>query len=281
MIQYSKIALKLALSFTEEMYIPTIYRKKSVRKTETIKSLESIIRKKFDLNVKHWENLLTTMVSKLDQNKALRYALITPIIEPDISSVVYCNDFIEFLKYLELRRDIENCDPEELGRLAMLHTAFQRKIEDAINPKIDEPKQIKLKNDRAQELMDKGEIVLQGVKLRFWKGHTQQSILLQMHWNKAKCKSELNNNTSGENGHVLFTGTMQVPRGEAEQYASNLGFKVHDNPSKNTDFIIVGADNVSPSKIARAIELIDEGCDIKIIDEIEFLEMVGDNLDIK
>ena len=54
-------------------------------------------------------------------------------IDGNTKSVVYNNDFIEFTDYFVLRRDIENCDDDELGCLAQLHAGFQKTIEKELN----------------------------------------------------------------------------------------------------------------------------------------------------
>ena len=54
---------------------------------------------------------------------------LAPQIDGDITKVTDNADFCDFIDYLILRRDKENCDADELGGLAQLSTAFQREVE--------------------------------------------------------------------------------------------------------------------------------------------------------
>lgn len=75
------------------------------------------------------------MLKKIENQQAWRFITLKPNIEDDISIVVNSKDFSDFTDYLILRRDKENCDYEELGLLAMLHTEFQREIDRQIDEK--------------------------------------------------------------------------------------------------------------------------------------------------
>lgn len=67
---------------------------------------------------------------------------------------------------------------------------------------------------------------------------------------------------------VVFTGTLEkLTRSEAKAKALSLGAKVSGSVSKNTDYVIMGAD--AGSKATKAKEL-----DIKILTEDEFLELI-------
>lgn len=67
---------------------------------------------------------------------------------------------------------------------------------------------------------------------------------------------------------VVFTGTLEkMTRSEAKAKALSLGAKVSGSVSKNTDYVIMGAD--AGSKATKAKEL-----DIKILTEDEFLELI-------
>jgi DNA ligase (NAD+) len=66
---------------------------------------------------------------------------------------------------------------------------------------------------------------------------------------------------------VVFTGTLTtVTRSEAKAQAERLGAKVAGSVSKNTDYVVAGAD--SGSKLTKAREL-----GLKILDEAEWLEL--------
>jgi len=112
-----------------------------------------------------------------------------------------------------------------------------------------------LKNKDAQLLKEKVKIVIDGIEINLWQHHTYHSVSSYEGWNKVKSFTDLNSKTSGENGDLVFTGIFQIPRKEALEYAIKLGFKVHSNVSKNTNFVIIGSENVSPSKISKALRL--------------------------
>ena len=173
------------------------------------------------------------------------------------------------------KRKKENYD-DELGKLCMLHNAFQEELERKINyTSVDI---IRLKNEEAQYLREKGKIAIDGIEINLWQGHSFASVSTQETWNKIKSYTFLNSLSDGENGHIVITGVLQIPRQEAAEYATKLGFKVHSNPSKTTNIIVIGSENVSPSKIAKAIELNKNGAEIKFMDELTFLSMMAENI---
>ncbi|NQX96956.1 MAG: hypothetical protein HRT73_03630 [Flavobacteriales bacterium] len=136
-----------------------------------------------------------------------------------------------------------------------------------------------LKNKDAQLLKEKVKIVIDGIEINLWQHHTYHSVSSYEGWNKVKSFTDLNSKTSGENGDLVFTGIFQIPRKEALEYAIKLGFKVHSNVSKNTNFVIIGSENVSPSKISKALRLNKEkNAGISFVDENTFLLMVDENL---
>lgn len=121
------IANQLALKFTDDLDIPS--RFKNERNSERKKStLNSKVEQRFQKKVNDWKDLIETMLHKIDNEKAWRYLLISPTIESNLETVTKSKDFSDFLDYLVLRRDKENCDSDELGNLCMLHTEFQREI---------------------------------------------------------------------------------------------------------------------------------------------------------
>lgn len=142
-----------------------------------------------------------------------------------------------------------------------------------------ENKVFKLKDEYAQYLKEQVKIVIDGIEINLWQHHTSYSVSSHEGWNKVRSYTELNSKTRGENGNLVFSGTLQIPRREALEYAVKLGFKVRSNVSKNTDFIIVGSDNVSPTKISKALRLNEEkGANINFVDENTFLSMVDETL---
>jgi DNA polymerase-3 subunit epsilon len=85
--------------------------------------------------------------------------------------------------------------------------------------------------------------------------------------------------------NIVFTGDLPaISRRGAMQLAKNCGANIKSSVSRNTDYVVVGEQNKSivgedgmSTKERRAYELIDEGYGIKIIDESQFVELVGDN----
>lgn len=257
------MAVELAKAFSDDSEIPKTKKK------------DTAIEKNFAEKVKAWHLTLENIFKHFDGYQTSRLLQSKPIVEDNIKGVTECADFILFYDYLEKRRDTDNCSDEELGCLSMLLMAFQSKIERKLAPK-KEKKPVQLKNKEAQKLMEKRKVSIDGVELNLWHGHSFDSISVQEGWNKVKSFTEMNQKTNGENGSLVFTGVMQITRQEAENYAVNLGFKVHGDVSRNTNYVVVGSENVSPTKITKVNKLKAKGVAIRIISEVEFLEMVSE-----
>ncbi len=139
---------------------------------------------------------------------------------------------------------------------------------------------ILLKNPLAQKLLEHKKVIINGIEINLWTGHSHNSVRIQESWNQIKSYTSLNEQTDGSNGDIVITGVMQIPRNEIAEYAIKLGFKVHTNVSHNTDYLLIGSENVSPSKLADVIRLNENGANIQILDEVSFLQVVSDNYDI-
>jgi|LFRM01.1.fsa_nt_gb DNA polymerase-3 subunit epsilon len=82
--------------------------------------------------------------------------------------------------------------------------------------------------------------------------------------------------------NIVFTGELRtMDRRTAMQKAVNVGAVLKTGVSKNTDFLVAGVQDKSivgddglSSKLKTAYKLIDEGYDIKIINEDEFLRLL-------
>jgi hypothetical protein len=123
-------ANQLAFKFSDESEIPSRLKKKDTEKKERQKSnLNSLTEQRFQINVNSWLRVIETILSKIESKKAWRFISTTPEVEPNIKNSAYCKDFKEFNDYLVLRRDIENCDDEEVGLISMLQAEFQKQID--------------------------------------------------------------------------------------------------------------------------------------------------------
>jgi hypothetical protein len=130
-------AHRLAVNFTEDLDLPTRYRKRPPEisdKTATPRKpkKDSEIDKLFKANVASWRHMIETMLGKLDHLRAWRFIDLVPAVEPGLSRLTDNKDFCAFVDYLILRRDKETCGSDELGCLAALSVAFQREIEKRI-----------------------------------------------------------------------------------------------------------------------------------------------------
>ncbi|WP_133179019.1 exonuclease domain-containing protein [Shewanella decolorationis] len=80
---------------------------------------------------------------------------------------------------------------------------------------------------------------------------------------------------------IVFTGELSISRAEAFESAAELGLEIKTGVSKKTNYLVVGEQDenlVGPSGISskqlKAQDLIDEGFDIQILDEDEFMELI-------
>lgn len=80
---------------------------------------------------------------------------------------------------------------------------------------------------------------------------------------------------------ICLTGTLgTLTRGAAYQLAANVGFEIHKNFRKDTDYLLVGiqnsaflAGNEKNSKQKKAEKLLSEGTSLRIIGECDFLNI--------
>lgn len=127
---------RLAVQFTEDELLPTRYRRTADSDQRNRKpKQDSEVEKRFRANVQAWRDLIETMLKKLQAAQAWRFINLTPQVDDNIIQVTDNSDFCDFIDYLILRRDKENCGAGELGGLAQLSTAFQREVEKRLTQK--------------------------------------------------------------------------------------------------------------------------------------------------
>ncbi|MCU8044392.1 MULTISPECIES: 3'-5' exonuclease [unclassified Shewanella] len=80
---------------------------------------------------------------------------------------------------------------------------------------------------------------------------------------------------------IVFTGELSMTRAEAFEASAELGLEIKSGVSKKTNYLVVGEQDqnlVGPtgisSKQIKAEALIDEGFDIQILDEDEFMALI-------
>lgn len=82
--------------------------------------------------------------------------------------------------------------------------------------------------------------------------------------------------------YIVFTGALKIKRAEAMQMAANRGGIPEASVTKNTNYLIVGRDDYGKfkagnksNKMLKAEKLIQNGQDLEIITEDDFLELVN------
>jgi hypothetical protein len=116
-------------------------------------------------------------------------------------------------------------DPEvgsemELERFSMLFVAFQRVLEGKMK------RAGGLKDELAQELLENGQVTIDGHVIKLWRGHTSDTVSIQQNWNKIQSLGALNLNKPKDNHRIVLTGIFQISRAEVASYASDMGFIV-------------------------------------------------------
>jgi hypothetical protein len=126
-------AHRLAVYFSDDQDLPARYRKATdlAAKPRKVKE-DALIEQRFKANVKSWTDLMETMLTRIDNEQAWRFLDLSPAIPSSVRKLTDCDDFRAFLDYLILRRDKEECCPDELGGICRLLGSFQRKIEERL-----------------------------------------------------------------------------------------------------------------------------------------------------
>lgn len=262
---YKTRAEKITILFLDENKIPARFRPNS--KTKRFKE-DSKIEINFQSTVQEWVDMITNMMERgfpRDLVHQLIYLQVPDLC--DIVSVTDLEDWREYMDYLSYLRD-KHDDDVELGRFSMIFKAW----EDEVERKLSRSKG--LKDDLAQELLEKGEIELDGHVIKLWRGHSRDTVSIQENWNKVISIGALNMNKPTDSPRLVLTGMFQIPRAEVAAYASEMGFRVQSKVTKQTQYVVFGSENVSPNKISDLIKLRQEGYPIELMEENAFLEMV-------
>jgi DNA polymerase-3 subunit epsilon len=81
---------------------------------------------------------------------------------------------------------------------------------------------------------------------------------------------------------VVFTGALQIPRGEAASQAADAGCDVADSVTKKTTILVVGDQDLrltrgqeKSSKHRKAEKMISEGSQMRIIGESDFMLLIA------
>lgn len=190
-------------------------------------------------------------------------------------------DALEEKKNIELSRFIFGLGIRHVGEETALILAKKffknKKIKKEEKISIDELAGYFKSLDREdlKEINDVGPIVAQSIS-NWWNDQKNQIILSKLKKNGVKLKvdTRLREAALGKSGKLtgkkfVLTGSLSgLTRDEAKDRIRTLGGNVSSQVSKNTDFIVAGAD--PGSKFAKGKKL-----GIKIIDEKEFLKIVS------
>jgi hypothetical protein len=120
-------AEKFSVWSTEERDLPVRFRKRRSRRQSTVNE-ESEVEKRFAANVESWRRTITTMIDKLGAEQAWKYIDLQPG-DSAGSRLTDDADFQALIDYLILRRDVEGCEPDELGGISYISVWFQAEVE--------------------------------------------------------------------------------------------------------------------------------------------------------
>ncbi|MBS9525035.1 hypothetical protein KI659_13530 [Litoribacter alkaliphilus] len=267
--QLVRRALELTLHFTPETSIPECYKAFVAGMKPHHRDSEFIV-KAFVDKVSSWERTVHNLInSDFDVCRLEPVLFLSPLISE--ANCEDTEDYNYFMEYLEYRRYVEDCCDSEYENLMNLADEYCLEYDKLMK------KDRKLKNPLAQELMETGEIELNGHQIIFWRGHTRDTVLVQQDWNRIESFAALNANTGNEMGRVVFSGIFQIRRMELATYASNMGFRVQAAVNGKTNLLVYGSENVGPEKVASFLKQRELRDDIQLMSENEYLEMVLDN----
>ncbi len=128
--------------------------------------------------------------------------------------------------------------------------------------------------EELQEIPDVGPEVAGSVRA-FFDDESNKSLLLRFRelglWPVGNAASGMEQKTTPLSGkRILFTGTLSIPRGQAQKLAEKVGAVTAGGISKKLDYLVAGVDPGSKLDKARALG-------IQILTEAEFRALLGEN----
>lgn len=259
----------LAVEFSEETLVPGRYKPSdNPDKKKVVRKNSKVERAFFEAKEEWTETIAEILNSTMDDAMINRliYLKLDPNDPFDYDSVTLNRDWSEFNEFFIGIRAKDN--PSVTGKLSMLIGAYQKLLENKL------AKRPGLKNNKAQELLEKGVILLDGHEIRMWRGASRNTVQTQESWNKVGSLKELNHGLDPSAYRVCFTGVFQIPRQEIFEYASALGFHVQTSVNGRTNLLVFGSENAGPNKISDYIDRRSSGQDIQLMDENAFLDML-------
>lgn len=124
-VNINALARDFTLMYADELDIPAAYKKGGNKTPRNSKILT-----RFHAHVEGWSNTIK-QVYKLAKNydQAHRIIALKPLLPEECTSAIQCQDFLDMTEILIIRRDLEKCSDNELGKLCTLTGALQKAIE--------------------------------------------------------------------------------------------------------------------------------------------------------
>ncbi len=121
--------------------------------------------------------------------------------------------------------------------------------------------------EQLEQINEVGPIVAEAI-ISFWSNKTNVDMINECFNNGVEFSQKRMQSKSFANLNFVFTGTLKtIKRAAAKDHVESNGGRVSSSVSGNTDYLVAGES--SGSKLKKASDL-----NIKIIDEIQFLEMI-------
>ena len=121
--------------------------------------------------------------------------------------------------------------------------------------------------EQLEQINEVGPIVAEAI-ISFWSNKTNVDMINECFNSGVEFSQKRMQSKSFANLSFVFTGTLKtIKRADAKNHVESNGGRVSSSVSGNTDYLVAGES--SGSKLKKASNL-----NIKIIDEIQFLEMI-------